>query len=267
MALLWAPCGRGVGAEYFRGSSGGCPFESGGGRLSGIRGQPRPARCPHSRWCTGRGVRRPRPRFSSAVATTRRRVRPGDAGAGRGSSAVALRPVPGKVPIGVTVGSRSEPCHRCRVWHTRDVAHLLRVVGSDARTPAGRRDPAFALSGRGCPRPNAPAQRRATSISVTVCRMMPSTVALSGDPSMEVVTAVEDASAEAEAVRAAAQVPPVPEGGHGSAQQLRGLTDGEEVGWLVGGGVGHGCLLGGSGVVGNTPGEGAVSGRLVTPHR
>jgi hypothetical protein len=59
---------------------------------------------------------------------------------------------------------------------------------------------------------------------------------LSVDPGMEVVPAVEDAAAEAEAVRATAQVPPVPESGHGSAQQLRGLTDGEEVGWLVGGG-------------------------------
>ena len=83
-ALLWAPCGRGVGAEYFRGPSWeGARSLRGGGWLSGIRGQPRPARCPHSRRCTGRGVRRPRPRFSSASTTTRKPVRPGGVSAGR----------------------------------------------------------------------------------------------------------------------------------------------------------------------------------------
>jgi hypothetical protein len=107
--LLWASCGRGVGAEYFRGPSGGCPFESGG--EPAVR---------HPRSATSRAapaqptVHRQRCAASTTtllvgLQTTRRQVRPGSVGAGRSWSAVALRPVPGKVPIGVTVRSRSGP--------------------------------------------------------------------------------------------------------------------------------------------------------------
>src|SRR4051794_32857633 len=62
------------------------------------------------------------------------------------------------------------------------------------------------------------------------------------DPRLEVVTAVEDAAAEAEATRTGAQVAPVPQGGHRSAEQLGGLGDGEQFGLAAGGIVGHGWL-------------------------
>ncbi len=48
------------------------------------------------------------------------------------------------------------------------------------------------------------------------------------DPGVEVVAAVEDAAAEAEAGRAGAQVASVAQGGDGSAQELGGLGDGEQ---------------------------------------
>src|SRR3954467_3072681 len=74
--------------------------------------------------------------------------------------------------------------------------------------------------------------------------------AAGGDPCVEVVAAVKDAAAEAEAAGAGAEVAPVAEGGDGGAQQYGGFGDGEQGGAGACNGVGHGCLLNGSGVVG-----------------
>ena len=75
------------------------------------------------------------------------------------------------------------------------------------------------------------------------------------DPGAQVGAAVEDAPAESEAVRAGAEVSPVPEGGDGGAEHVRGLGDGEQLGLVVGGGIGVG---------GAFTTEGAISGPLVT---
>src|SRR5690348_13635840 len=85
------------------------------------------------------------------------------------------------------------------------------------------------------------------------------------DPGAEVVAAVEDAAAEAEAGRSGAEVSPVAEGGDGGAEEFGGLGDGEQVGHVVAGLVGHGCLLMAWRVVGRSPLQGAISGGLVTP--
>src|SRR3712207_7028437 len=77
-------------------------------------------------------------------------------------------------------------------------------------------------------------------------------------PRLEVVTAVEDAAAEAEAAGAGAQVAPVPEGGHRSAEQLGGLGDGEQFGLAAGGVLGHGWARGGRGGCGSPRGEGRL---------
>jgi hypothetical protein len=54
------------------------------------------------------------------------------------------------------------------------------------------------------------------------------------DPRVQVVAAVEDPTAETEAMRPGTEVSPVPKGGDGCAQQLRCLGDGEQVGtWVV----------------------------------
>src|SRR3712207_7783306 len=83
----------------------------------------------------------------------------------------------------------------------------------------------------------------------------------------------EDAAAEAEAVRAGAQVAPVPQGGDGGAQQLGCFGDGEQLGRGLGGVitvgvlVGHGCLRGSTGVGGSPPAEGVISRPSVTAHK
>ncbi len=53
------------------------------------------------------------------------------------------------------------------------------------------------------------------------------------DPGVQVLAAVEDAAAEAEAVRAGALVSPIPEGGDGSAEEFGGFGDGEQVGLVA----------------------------------
>src|SRR3954468_3541797 len=85
------------------------------------------------------------------------------------------------------------------------------------------------------------------------------------DPCVEVVAAVKDAAAEAEAAGAGAEVAPVAEGGDGGAQHFGGFGDGEQVGVGTGGGGGHGGLPGRS-RGGPTPTEGVRLGPLVTPH-
>ena len=62
------------------------------------------------------------------------------------------------------------------------------------------------------------------------------------DPGVQVVAAVEDAAAEAEAARTGAQVSPVAQGGDGGAQEVGGFGDGEQVGLAADGGLGHGGL-------------------------
>ena len=69
-------------------------------------------------------------------------------------------------------------------------------------------------------------------------------VATGVDPGVEVVAAVEDAAAEAEAGRAGAQVPPVAERGDGGPQQFGGLGDGEQRMCGPGGVVAVGRLVG-----------------------
>ena len=75
-----------------------------------------------------------------------------------------------------------------------------------------------------------------------VHRLSPRDGALGVDPGVQVVAAVEDAAAEAEAARAGAQVSPVPQGGDGGAQQFGGFGDGEQLGLVAGWRVGHGWL-------------------------
>src|SRR3954462_13687424 len=71
-------------------------------------------------------------------------------------------------------------------------------------------------------------------------------VSLCVDPGTQVGAAVEDTPPESEAGRAGAQVSPVPAGGDGRAEHLRGFGDGEQLGLVIGGGVGHGWLPGSS---------------------
>jgi hypothetical protein len=52
---------------------------------------------------------------------------------------------------------------------------------------------------------------------------------LGGDPFVEVVGAVEDAAAEAEAAGSGAEVPPVAQGGFGGAEDARCFVDREEI--------------------------------------
>src|SRR3954452_364897 len=59
------------------------------------------------------------------------------------------------------------------------------------------------------------------------------------DPRLEVVAAVEDAAAQAEAARTAAKVPPVPEGGHRGAEELGGFGDREQFGLAAYGLIRH----------------------------
>jgi hypothetical protein len=54
-------------------------------------------------------------------------------------------------------------------------------------------------------------------------------VVLFDDPLVEVVGAVEDAAAEAEAAGSGAEVTPVAQGGDGCAEQVSYFGDGEEV--------------------------------------
>src|SRR4051812_2509705 len=50
------------------------------------------------------------------------------------------------------------------------------------------------------------------------------------DPRLDVVAAIEDAAAKAEAARAGAEVAPIAESGNGSAEQCGGFGDGEQIG-------------------------------------
>jgi hypothetical protein len=61
-----------------------------------------------------------------------------------------------------------------------------------------------------------------------------------GDPMVEIVAPVKNASAEAEAVRSGAEVAPVPQGGDGGAEEFGGFGDGEQFGLAAGGMVRHG---------------------------
>src|SRR4051812_36320927 len=69
------------------------------------------------------------------------------------------------------------------------------------------------------------------------------------DPGVQVVAAVEDAAAEPEAAGAGVAVPPVPQGGDGCAQRFGCFGDGEQLGVVAVGVVGHVWLLAWSGVV------------------
>src|SRR5205823_5510816 len=85
------------------------------------------------------------------------------------------------------------------------------------------------------------------------------------EPDLQVKAAVEHAAAQAEAARTGPEVTPVAERCDGGAEKLGCLGDGEQVGLCIDDGLGHGCLQGWTGVR-RSPGEGAVSGPLVTAH-
>ena len=54
-------------------------------------------------------------------------------------------------------------------------------------------------------------------------------VVLFGDPGVEVVGAVKDAAAEAEAAGSGAEVPPIAQSGDGCAEEVGCFGDGEEI--------------------------------------
>ena len=90
------------------------------------------------------------------------------------------------------------------------------------------------------------------------------------DEAAQVVGAVEDAAAEAEAAWPGALVPPVAEGGDGGAQKFGCFGDGEQFGFAVAEGL---VMAGSVWTAGGAPwivlslGEGAFLGRLLTAHR
>src|SRR4051812_35881727 len=113
-------------------------------------------------------------------------------------------------------------------------ARSARRAGEDAAGAA--RSPRPDVPGSPEDSPHRPAGATSSAFTEPAC--------LRVDPGMEILAAVEDPAADAEATWSGAEVPPVAEGGDGGAEEFGGFGDGEQVGLCVGGGLGHGCLLG-----------------------